>query len=227
MGWKGGRPRILVAEDDVDLRVAMAELLRDDGHEVLEAPNGAIALEQALLQRPEIAVVDYSMPVADGRELVASLRSLLRPPPAIIAISAFTSAARWAAENAFAVYLTKPFSLPSFLAAVAHVESLHPSLPTPYDELRLPHCACVLAIGEAAVELSAVLPSALRFARVVVVDSVEEAMYILAELAPELVVIADVSEHDRVRSYLRLRDVPCLVRSREGPLLDDEPKHGD
>ncbi|UJR83267.1 response regulator [Sandaracinus amylolyticus] len=68
--------RLLVAEDYDDFRELLADYLRARGHDVIEARNGAEAIEAARLEHPDAIVMDLMMPVRDGasatRELKAS-----------------------------------------------------------------------------------------------------------------------------------------------------------
>ena len=66
--------RILVVDDEDDLRAVLSDLLVDAGHEVYEASNGAEAL--ALLeQNPvEVVIADLIMPVMEGIEMIRILR---------------------------------------------------------------------------------------------------------------------------------------------------------
>ena len=69
------RGRVLVVEDTADLREAMAQLLRDEGHEVGVAANGREALDVIARERPfDVVLVDLLMPEIDGASLVTRLR---------------------------------------------------------------------------------------------------------------------------------------------------------
>ncbi len=118
------RERVLVAEDDEDLRGLIGHVLDRAGHEVIEAANGAEALDiigDALLAptsaAPTIVVTDVRMPFVSGLQLVASLRALAIPT---IIITAFPDErTRELAERlgAFAV-LAKPFDLDALPLAI-------------------------------------------------------------------------------------------------------------
>jgi len=69
---------VLIVDDDVDTREALAERLRDVGHSVLLAMNGSHALDLLASSRhlgapPCVALIDLQMPVMDGWELLAAL----------------------------------------------------------------------------------------------------------------------------------------------------------
>jgi DNA-binding response OmpR family regulator len=67
------RPRVLIVEDDHDLRRLYAVGLAQRGFEVLLAGNGADALDRAETDRPDIVLLDISMPIMDGWELIERL----------------------------------------------------------------------------------------------------------------------------------------------------------
>ncbi|HZU79844.1 MAG TPA: response regulator [Acidimicrobiales bacterium] len=78
----GGRPLVLVVDDDDDVRMSFAEILRVAGFETIEAPDGSAAL-QMLAEFPVMAMVlDVRMPVLDGLTLLAQLDA---PPPVVLA----------------------------------------------------------------------------------------------------------------------------------------------
>lgn len=69
--------RVLVVDDEFDLRFVLRLTLEGRGHEVLEATDGEHALEQLATGHdlPHVIVTDLHMPAVDGRALVARLRS--------------------------------------------------------------------------------------------------------------------------------------------------------
>ncbi len=67
---------ILVVEDDSATRLLVRSILEIAGHEVIEAPHGSAALDLISPQRlPDVVVTDLTMPVLDGKDLIAQLRS--------------------------------------------------------------------------------------------------------------------------------------------------------
>jgi two-component system cell cycle sensor histidine kinase/response regulator CckA len=89
----GAPPAVLVVEDEDSLRAAIGRLLSQEGYVVLEARNGAEALEiLASANRPavELVLTDLRMPVMDGRQLAAAL-ARLRPTLPIVFMSGFTA----------------------------------------------------------------------------------------------------------------------------------------
>jgi CheY-like chemotaxis protein len=69
--------RILVVDDNVDAAEALAELLREYGHSVRTAHGAGAGIAEALRSRPEIVLLDISMPDADGYEVASRLRAEL------------------------------------------------------------------------------------------------------------------------------------------------------
>jgi len=110
--------RVLVVEDDVAVRDALAQLLKDEGYEVSLAENGQAALD--LLARapaPNVIVLDLMMPIMDGWQFRGIQRGdpKLRDIP-IVAISA--SEPKDTASLAAEVILRKPFESSALLSAV-------------------------------------------------------------------------------------------------------------
>jgi len=82
--------KILVVEDEETTRLALAELLRLDGFEVITARDGEDGYQQALLYEPDIIITDIVMPVLDGLEfsrLIRRQHGRVRTVP-ILALSA-------------------------------------------------------------------------------------------------------------------------------------------
>jgi len=66
--------RILVVEDDEPVRTLVAEVMRLQGHDVLEAANGAQAIELAASGQPDLVLVDWVLPDISGTEVILELR---------------------------------------------------------------------------------------------------------------------------------------------------------
>lgn len=68
-------PKILVVDDEPDMRLILRRILEQAGHEVAEAGNGAVALESARTVVPDLVVTDNAMPVMGGVEMIRTLRA--------------------------------------------------------------------------------------------------------------------------------------------------------
>jgi CheY-like chemotaxis protein len=77
---------VLVVEDDADCRVMLATLLTFAGYRVLTASNGAEALTVARRHHPCLILLDFMMPIMDGREFRAQQRldSSLKDVPVVL-----------------------------------------------------------------------------------------------------------------------------------------------
>jgi len=61
--------KILIAEDDADIRALLRLYLESEGYAVIEAADGAAALKHAQTQMPDMAIIDIMMPEINGFEL--------------------------------------------------------------------------------------------------------------------------------------------------------------
>ena len=115
-------PLVLAADDDEDILELLVFRLERSGYSVLQARDGEEALELAREAKPDLAVIDVSMPKLDGFELTRRLRAeeVTRRMP-IILLTARTQDADL--ERGFDTgaddYLRKPFS-PQELSARVH-----------------------------------------------------------------------------------------------------------
>ncbi|UCG85471.1 MAG: response regulator [Gemmatimonadota bacterium] len=78
--------RILIAEDEALVRNTLRRILELDGHEVVEAENGEVALALFREQHCDLVIADLFMPVMDGLELLNELSQKF-PGTKLIAIS--------------------------------------------------------------------------------------------------------------------------------------------
>lgn len=112
------RTRILVVEDEPDIRRFVRMTLESEGHEVFEAPTLQRGLIEAGSRRPDLAVVDLGLPDGDGVELIRDLRGWSQAP--VIVLSARSGEADKVAALDMGAddYLVKPFSAAELLARV-------------------------------------------------------------------------------------------------------------
>lgn len=114
-------PTILLVEDEEGVRAVLNELLTGLGFSVLQAANGAEAVDLARGHPGviDLVVTDMVMPVMSGQELARSLAEV-RPGVRILYMSAFASNiySPSALANALADYISKPFDLETFVGKV-------------------------------------------------------------------------------------------------------------
>jgi two-component system, cell cycle sensor histidine kinase and response regulator CckA len=114
-------PTVLVVDDEDTLRAAIRRLLEGHGYHVIDAPNGATALQ--LLEHnapPKVSLVltDLRMPVMDGRQLAAALARRYPSLP-IVFMSGFTAQLMdLKLVSPHLVFLPKPFRDHDLLATV-------------------------------------------------------------------------------------------------------------
>src|SRR5579885_2004373 len=75
VSWEYSVYRVLVVDDDEAIRSLLAEVLRDEGYEVLEAGNGIDAVDVARAEHPDLVIMDLRMPRMNGVEAIKALRS--------------------------------------------------------------------------------------------------------------------------------------------------------
>ena len=104
--------RILVVDDEPDLRDALARVLRLDGHDVLLAADGQEALRLWERDGPDAVVLDVLMPAPDGLDVCQTRRSAGDRTPILMLTARDTVTDRVAGLDAGADdYLVKPFAL--------------------------------------------------------------------------------------------------------------------
>ena len=118
----GCGPTVLVVEDEDPVRSAIRRVLQTEGYAVLEAQNGAMALELLTASESEAGVelvlTDLRMPVMDGRQLAAAL-ARLRPRLPIIFMSGFTAQLMdMRLVSPQLAFLAKPFRNEDLLATI-------------------------------------------------------------------------------------------------------------
>ena len=125
--------RVLVVDDDPQLREALTRALELDGYEVGTASNGVKALESVSESRPDVMVLDVMMPYAGGLDVCRTLRSRKDRLPILVLTARDEIGDRVAGLDAGADdYLTKPFALEELRARLRAL--LRRSVPEPSDE---------------------------------------------------------------------------------------------
>jgi two-component system response regulator QseB len=110
---------LLIVEDDRALSAMLAELFTEEGYLVDVAHDGQQGLHRGLTGRYDAVIVDRGLPVMDGADLVAVLRSRGVATPALVLTARGSVADRVEGLDAGAQdYLLKPFEIPELLARV-------------------------------------------------------------------------------------------------------------
>jgi DNA-binding response OmpR family regulator len=113
--------KVLVADDDADIRTLVALRLRYAGFEVVEAEDGEQALELVATERPELCVLDVTMPKVDGFEVTRRLRANAETERLPVILLTARAQSRALAEGIAAGandYVPKPFRADDLIARV-------------------------------------------------------------------------------------------------------------
>jgi two-component system cell cycle response regulator DivK len=119
--------KILIADDHEDNRELLQLLLLGAGYSVREAKDGSECLAMARDERPDLIVMDLSMPVLDGWDVFEELKTDQRTQAIpCMAVTAHADLDRnRALETGFSAYVSKPFRSEFLLNTVAMVLSQH------------------------------------------------------------------------------------------------------
>src|SRR6185312_16837208 len=110
-------PRVLVIEDDGDLRRLLRRGLEEEGFEVVHASLGKDAVALAEQDPPDLLVVDIGLPDADGRDVTQAIRSRGVESPVLFLTARDAIVDRLAGFSAGGDdYLTKPFEFAELIA---------------------------------------------------------------------------------------------------------------
>lgn len=112
--------RVLIVDDEPDIRATVSAMLEIEGYDVAEAANGAEALQAVQDHLPDVILLDMRMPVLDGWGFAAELRRRGHHTP-IVVMTAARDAAHWAAEIAATAFVAKPFGFDDLITAVEGV----------------------------------------------------------------------------------------------------------
>ncbi len=115
-----GRRRVLITDDDSSVRFLLRTILEGEGHEVVEAEDGAEALRRAGEGRVDLLLCDIFMPDKDGLETISEFRATLGNIP-IIAMSGRIDMLSTARVLGAVRVLTKPFRREAVVTLVGGV----------------------------------------------------------------------------------------------------------
>jgi CheY-like chemotaxis protein len=118
--WVRGK-RILMVDDESNVRVALRMMLEMDDHIVTEANNGAEALDLFAKGKFDLVTTDFGMPVMRGNELAVRIKQLAPTQP-ILMITAYTKELGDFVSPVDGV-LNKPFTLDHLRGAIAKLLS--------------------------------------------------------------------------------------------------------
>jgi CheY-like chemotaxis protein len=121
----GRRARIMIVDDDADVRTFLATSLEGLGHEVLAVESGEEAVGRLADWGPDLALIDYAMPGMNGADAARAAREAMPALPIVFVTGYAESEKLEAALGPDVPVLRKPFTIDALEAAVR--ESLEPS----------------------------------------------------------------------------------------------------
>jgi len=111
--------RVLIAEDEALIRLDLAEMLREEGYDVVgQAADGQEAVDLAERLRPDLVIMDVKMPRRDGIDAAAEIATKRIAP--IVVLTAFSQRdlVERARDAGAMAYLVKPFSASDLVPAI-------------------------------------------------------------------------------------------------------------
>jgi DNA-binding LytR/AlgR family response regulator len=129
-------PTAIVAEDEDLLRtelVAQLKIAWPELHVVAEAEDGAAALEEIAVHKPDVAFLDIRMPGLTGLDVAAALKDC-SPKTRVVFVTAYQQYAIDAFEKGAIDYLLKPISPDRLAATIARLKSPNPSTDAALDD---------------------------------------------------------------------------------------------
>jgi two-component system, response regulator PdtaR len=118
-GAEPTRPRVVIAEDEALIRMDLAEMLAEEGYDVVgEAADGARAVELAVELRPDLVVLDVKMPVLDGISAAQKIAEARIAPVVILTAFSQRDLVERARDAGAMSYLVKPFGASDLVPAI-------------------------------------------------------------------------------------------------------------
>jgi two-component system KDP operon response regulator KdpE len=114
--------RVLVVDDDAQIRRAVRTSLGVQGYDVIAAPDGETALEMVATSEVDLVVLDLGLPDIDGVEVIRRLRSWSQVPVIILSVRDSQEDKVVALDLGADDYVTKPFGIEELLARMRAVE---------------------------------------------------------------------------------------------------------
>ena len=115
----GATKRVVVAEDEVLIRMDLAEMLGEEGYDVVgQAGDGATAVDLAEQLRPDLVILDVKMPVLDGIAAAEQIASQRIAPVVILTAFSQRDLVERARDAGAMAYLVKPFTQQDLVPAI-------------------------------------------------------------------------------------------------------------
>jgi AmiR/NasT family two-component response regulator len=129
------RTRVLIAEDDAIIRMDLKEMLEEEQYEVIEAGDGAQAVQLARDEQPALVILDIKMPVMDGLAAAQKISEERLAPVLILTAYSQRELVERAAQIGAMAYLVKPFQKQDLLPAIEIAKGRYQQLASLADEV--------------------------------------------------------------------------------------------
>jgi AmiR/NasT family two-component response regulator len=129
------KTRVLIAEDDAIIRMDLKEMLEEEEYEVLEAADGAVAVQLARDEQPSLVILDIKMPVMDGLQAAQKISEERLAPVLILTAYSQRELVERAAQIGAMAYLVKPFQKQDLLPAIEIAKGRYQQLASLADEV--------------------------------------------------------------------------------------------
>ncbi|WP_221795997.1 response regulator [Oceanobacter mangrovi] len=132
--------RILVIDDEPQIRRFLTISLESQGHQISEAQCGAEGLAMVALEQPELVILDLGLPDIDGQQVLQQIREFSQVPVIVLSVRNHEREKVLALDNGCNDYVEKPFGVKELLArirAVLRTSSGKPAAKSGYDDGRL------------------------------------------------------------------------------------------
>jgi response regulator NasT len=111
--------RVVIAEDEALIRMDLAEMLAEEGYAVVgQAADGAVAVELAEQERPDLVILDVKMPVLDGIAAAEQIAQARLAPVVILTAFSQRELVERARDAGAMAYLVKPFTRSDLVPAI-------------------------------------------------------------------------------------------------------------
>lgn len=123
------RPRVVIAEDEALIRLDLAEMLEEEGYDVVgQAADGLEAVELATSLRPDLVVMDVKMPRLDGIAAASQIAKARIAPVVMLTAFSQRELVERARDSGAMAYLVKPFTASDLVPAIEMARSRHTEL---------------------------------------------------------------------------------------------------
>ena len=210
--------RVLIADDEPDIRSVLLLYMEDAGYEVLEAADGQEALDMLLAQPIDICLLDIMMPVMDGYHVLKRIRETSDVPVIVISAKGQDPEKILGLNLGADDYMVKPFNPLEAVARVnstlrrakgAMAQSAQPSQRLRCRDLELDVEACSLTRDGEPVELT---PVEMRI------------MTLLMEHPGRVFTKQQIYEHGWNEPYVAAENSVMVCLSKLRTKLDDDPQ---